>query len=80
VSVSCLYEGAVRHRRFEVKRHDLRYRLALAYIDLDELPNLLDGRLTRPHPGLVRFRRSDYLGDRHTDLAQAVRDEVQKQT
>ncbi len=40
-----------------------RHRLALAYIDLDELPRLLGGRLVARVPGLVRFRRRDYLGD-----------------
>jgi DUF1365 family protein len=80
LSASCLYEGAVRHRRFEVRRHDLRYRLTLAYIDLDELPTLLDGRLIRHHPGLVRFRRSDYMGDPNTPLDHTVRDEIEQQT
>jgi uncharacterized protein len=80
VSVSCLYEGAVRHRRFEVRRHDLRYRLNLAYVDLDELPGLLDGNLIRSRAGLVRFRRRDYLGDPAVPLDQAVRDEVQRQS
>jgi uncharacterized protein len=73
---SCIYEGAVRHRRFEVRRHEFRHRLALAYVDLDELPGLLGGRLVAPRPGLVRFRRRDYLGDPSVALADAVRDEV----
>jgi DUF1365 family protein len=80
VSVSCLYEGAVRHRRFEVRRHDLRYHLTLAYVDLDELPGLLGGSLTRRRPGVIRFRRSDYLGAAAVPLSQAVRDEVHRQT
>jgi DUF1365 family protein len=80
VSASCLYEGAVRHRRFETRRHDLRYRLTLAYVDLDELPELLGGRLTRKTAGLVRFRRRDYFGDPETPLPIAVRDEVERQT
>jgi DUF1365 family protein len=75
-SVSCIYDGAVRHRRFEERRHEFRYRLALAYVDLDELPALLDGVLLRRRPGLVRFRRRDYLGDPARPLAEAVRDEV----
>ena len=45
----------------------------MAYIDLDELPDLLGGRLVRSRPGLVRFRRSDYLGDPAVPLADAVR-------
>jgi uncharacterized protein len=56
---SAIYEGTIRHRRFAVRSHELRHRLALAYVDLDELPQLLGGRLLRR--GVVRFRRSDYL-------------------
>jgi uncharacterized protein len=85
VSVSCIYEGAVRHRRLQVRAHSFRYRLALAYIDLDELPGLLSGRLVDPRPGLVRFRRRDYLpnaGGGSTDgpLADAVRELVRERT
>jgi DUF1365 family protein len=80
VSASAIYEGIVRHRRFAVRGHELRHRLALAYIDLDELPDLLDGRLLASRPGLVRFRRRDYLGNPTTSLADAVRDTVDAQT
>jgi hypothetical protein len=80
VSASAIYEGTVRHRRFAVRSHELRHRLALAYIDLDELPDLLGGRLQASRPGLVRFRRRDYLGDPSTPLADAVRDTVDAQT
>jgi DUF1365 family protein len=91
VSASALYEGTVRHRRRAVRTHELRHRLALAYVDLDELPELLDGRLLAPRPGLVRFRRRDYLGgadpsrslaaaDPSQSLADAVRATVQAQT
>jgi DUF1365 family protein len=81
VSASAIYEGTVRHRRFAVRAHELRHRLALAYIDLDELPDLLGGRLLARRPGLVRFRRRDYLGaDPSIPLADAVRDAVRAQT
>jgi DUF1365 family protein len=73
VSHSAIYAGTIRHRRFAVRRHEFRYRLAMAYVDLDELPGLLGGRLVRPRPGLVRFRRSDYLGDPAVPLDAAVR-------
>jgi uncharacterized protein len=70
---SALYEGTVRHRRFAVRRHDLRHHIAMAYLDLDELPELLGGRLVARRPGLVRFRREDYLGDPAVPLKAAVR-------
>jgi len=70
---SALYEGTVRHRRFAVRRHELNHRISMAYIDLDELPRLAGGRLVTRRPGLVRFRRRDYLGDPATPLAGAVR-------
>jgi DUF1365 family protein len=52
----------------------------MAYIDLDELPALLNGRLVNSRPGLVRFRRGDYHGDASVPLAQAVRETVFAQT
>jgi DUF1365 family protein len=66
---SAIYEGVIRHRRFAVREHVLRHRIALAYVDLDELDELPLRR------GLVEFRRSDYLpgpgslGDAARELA-----------
>jgi hypothetical protein len=74
-TVSCLYEGEIRHRRRD-PANEFRHRVTLAYLDLDELPRLLGGRLIRPAPGLLRFRRADYLGDPATALADAVRGRV----
>ena len=79
MSVSAIYYGHVRHRRFDVREHEFHYRLALAYIDLDELPTLLGGRLLVSRPGPARFRRRHYLGDEHVPLADAVRDVVADQ-
>jgi DUF1365 family protein len=79
VSVSCLYEGRIRHRRTEPSR-EFSHRIAFAYLDLNELPGLLGGRLLRARPGLLRFRRRDYLGAPDIPLAQAVRDLVQERT
>jgi hypothetical protein len=74
-TTSCIYEGTVRHRRTEPCKV-WTHRLALAYIDLDELPSLLGGRLAAPGPGLLRFRRRDYLGDPDIPLDVAVRRRV----
>ena len=73
MSASALYEGWVRHRRLEPVRHDFRYRLFMAYLDLAELPELLDRvplwSARRPAPAW--FRRADYLSDE--DLRSALR-------
>ena len=79
MSASCIYEGTIRHRRFEPRR-EFSHRLALAYLDLDELPKLLDGRLVARRPGAARFRRRDYLGDPAVPLHRAVRDVVEEET
>ena len=73
-------EGSIRHRRLRAPEREFRYRLALAYIDLDELPTLLGGRLLAARPGLARFRRRDYLGEEHLPLASSVRDLVAART
>jgi uncharacterized protein len=76
---SAIYEGWVRHRRFEPVDHSFRYRFFLAYLDLTELPGVLD-----PYPlysarrrALARFRRGDYLGDPARPLDECVRDTVE---
>jgi uncharacterized protein len=79
MSSSCIYEGVIRHRRVEPRR-EFSHRLALAYLDLEELPRLLGGRLVARRPGPVRFRRRDYLGDRAVPLDRAVRELVSERT
>ena len=78
-TASCIYEGTIRHRRREPRR-SFEHRIALFYVDLDELPGLLGGRLLRRGPGALRFRRRDYLGAGSTPLQAAVRDEVERAT
>ena len=80
MSVSALYEGTIRHRRYAVRATEFTHRLTLAYVDLDELPGLLGGMLARRGPGLVRFRRADYLGDPGAPLDEAVRALVAQRT
>jgi DUF1365 family protein len=75
VTASAIYEGTIRHRRMEPP-HEFTHRIALAYVDLEELPDLLGGRLLARGPGALRFRRRDYLGDPSVALSEAVRDRV----
>lgn len=82
MSASAVYEGWIRHRRFEPIEHDFRYRLFLMYLDLDELPQVLDRyplwSARRPAP--ARFRRADFMGDPERPLAECARDAVEEQT
>ena len=79
MSASCIYEGTVRHRRSR-PANEFTHRLAMVFVDLDELPSLLEGRLQRARPGLLRFRRRDYHGEPERPLADAVRDTVAAHT
>ena len=82
MSASCLYDGHVRHRRHVAPREELRHRLCLAYLDLDELPELFDGSLlfSARRPAVAYFRRADYLGPRELPLAEAVRELVRERS
>jgi uncharacterized protein len=81
VTVSCIYEGTIRHRR-AAPATEFTHPVALCFVDLEELPSLLGGRLLARGPGVLRFRRRDYLGGRAgTDsLDVAVRDRVDELT
>lgn len=77
---SAIYVGEIRHRRVAERTHELCHALTMVYIDLDEIDGLVGGRLTRAWPGVLRFRRSDYLGDPQTSLIDAVRALVAERT
>ncbi len=81
-AASAVYEGTIRHRRFEPVEHEFRYPLFLMYLDLDELPGVLD-----PYPlfsargrALARFRREDFMGDPARPLADCAREAVEEAT
>jgi len=79
---SCLYEGSVRHRRHGQPGDDLRYRMFMVYLDLEELPGCFDGRWlwSARGPAPAWFRREDHLGDPSVPLAHAVRELVHERT
>lgn len=79
---SALYTGTVRHRRLAGHAGEFRHPVAFAYLDLDELPRLLGGRLVRARPGIVRVRRRDLLGGRNDprDVGAAVRALIEQRT
>jgi DUF1365 family protein len=82
MTASAVYEGSVRHRRFEPVEHEFGYRLFLMYLDLGELPGVLD-----PYPlwsarrrAPARFRRRDFMGDPARPLDECARDAVEAET
>jgi DUF1365 family protein len=79
---SAIYSGWVRHLRHSPVEHGFRYRHAMLYLDLDELPGLLDRHplYSARRPALARFKRSDHLGPPDQPLAGCVRDLVAART
>ena len=79
---SGVYEGRVVHHRFTPVDHRFTYRIAMVFLDLDEVEEVC-----RLHPlwsaeraNAVSFRRRDYLGDPAVPLDAAVRDLVESRT
>lgn len=82
MSASALYEGWVNHRRLDPVLHEFRYPIFMPYLDLGELPRVLD-RLpgwSARRPAAAWFRRSDQLGPAELPLDRAVRDRVADET
>ncbi len=79
---SAVYEGIVRHRRYEPRPHEFSYRMAQLFLDLDELDRVFADRWlwSVSRRNLAEFRRSDFLGPSGTPLGDAVRDCVQRAT
>lgn len=79
---SAVYEGIVRHRRYEPRPHEFSYRMAQLYLDLDELDQAFAGCWfwSVGRRNLAQFRRSDFLGATETPLGDAVRDCVLRAT
>jgi DUF1365 family protein len=80
---SCIYRGWVRHRRYGEVAHSLRTDLFMLFLDLDDLPERLDGyRWIASARGraLAEFRRSDHLGDPRRPLAEVIRELVASRT
>jgi uncharacterized protein len=79
---SCIYTGHLRHRRLSPAEHVFRYGLYLLYLDLEELPSLLESGygLYQARLSPASFRRADHVGDSQVPLADAVRNLVEERT
>ncbi len=80
--VSGIYEGRIRHRRFEPIEREFSYRIFMLYLDLEEVPAVMS-----THPlwstrqrSPARFRRADYLGPEDKPLRESVLDLVEERT
>ena len=79
---SALYEGTLRHRRFTPVEHRFEYPLYMLYLDLDELPEVLDPVpfWSARRPALGRFDRRDHHGPADEPLAESTRRLVAERT
>ena len=79
---SCLYVGRVTHVRHAPAMHRFGYRHVLLGLDLDELDQVFSRRwlAALERPGLVSFRRRDYLRPLDLPLSEAVRRRVAERT
>jgi uncharacterized protein len=72
---SAIYEGVVDHVRFRPVRHSISMRLAMTYLDLDELDMLFDddGRFANERAAIATFDRRDHICAGTPSLAEAAR-------
>ena len=79
---SRIYEGSLRHRRLAPRLHEFRYQVAMVYLCLDEVPELLGKQRfwSATGPALAEFRRSDFLGDPDVPLQDEVRRRIYEET
>lgn len=79
---SAVYEGIIRHRRLTPINHQLKYKLWMLYLDLDEIDELIAASpfWKKKGPAPVVFKRSDYLPETAGDLKNGVKDLVEKET
>lgn len=79
---SGIYQGWVRHRRYLPRQHQLKYRVFMMLLDLDELERVFSTTRLWSKKGwaLARFKREDFLGDKTLPLDQAVRQRVEEET
>ncbi len=83
---SALYEGWVKHRRFQPCFHAFRYSLFMVYLDLAELDRVFKSHWSSRwlwsarHFAVAWFRRRDHFGDPTQPLDECVRQYITQQT
>lgn len=77
---SCLYEGRVWHRRHRPVAHEFQYRLFMAYLDLEELSELVPALLPARRGAGLSFQPEVHLTQRGGSLTDRVADVVRERT
>jgi len=79
---SAIYEGVVTHHRLLPRTHFFSYRVAMVYLDLDELDAVFARHWawSRERWNFASFRRADYHGKPDQSLADAVRQTIHAAT
>lgn len=79
---SAIYTGDIFHQRFQPFTHQFKYKIFMAYLDLDEIDILLPKSFFWGvnRSALISFHREDYLNGPKLDLREAVKDLVFERT
>jgi len=76
-----IYEGTLRHRRHQTRGHQFRYRVMMALLDIDRLPELMQ---VSPLAGYNRaavfsYQERDHFGDPSQTLRQRIMADAEAQ-
>ncbi|MCC5876827.1 MAG: DUF1365 family protein, partial [Candidatus Sumerlaeia bacterium] len=79
---SCIYHGVVRHRRFTPASNEFSYRIAMVYLDLEEMEKCLNSvpLFGVDRRAIAAFHRSDHPGPPDVPLVEHIRREIQSKT
>ena len=77
---SALYAGRLRHRRFTPRQHEFSYRVYLAFLDIDRLPELMAGSRVSSYNrwNWTSFHERDHFGDPKQSLRARVVEDAKR--
>lgn len=79
---TALMKGEVNHTRFQPKRHQFQYPIAMLMLDVDEIASVFERHRwwSLERFNLISFKRKDYLGRHNGDLKTTVESLIFKRT
>src|SRR3954471_6136794 len=62
---SAIYQGTLRHRRFRPARHEFSYSIFMAFLDIDQIPELMNRSAVSSYNrwNWASFDQRDHFGD-----------------